>query len=91
MQLLNSFAVIASILSLAVSAADSYTGATFPIRVWRDPRSAISFNHQIELDPRSGDAIINKTAGYPGFPSVSTPEHFKTRLSDYIGSNPELF
>ena len=63
MQILNSLAVFAGVISL-VSAAD------FPLRVWRDPRSAISFNNYIELDPTSGDAIINKTQGYAGFPNV---------------------
>lgn len=71
---LTSFAVAIGVLATAVTAQDD-TKYPFRLRAWRDTRfvTTIPVNHYVELDPTTGDAIINKTAGYPGFESYLDP------------------
>ncbi|KAF8417925.1 hypothetical protein EV426DRAFT_645581 [Tirmania nivea] len=60
------------VLSTAVSAQTKYP---FRLRAWRDTRfgNPLPLSIYVELDPTTGDAIINKTAEYPGFESYLDP------------------
>lgn len=68
---LSSFILAISILCTTV-AAQTNTKSPFVLRAWRDSRfnNPLPLSIYVELDPATGDAIINKTVGYTGFESV---------------------
>lgn len=72
MKFISSLALVLGVLTAAVAAQDVNQKYPFRLRAWRDQRWAttIPVNHHVELDD-AGNAIINKTAGYQGFDSVS--------------------
>ena len=73
MQLTLSSVVLATIglFSVAASAQKEFP---FMLRAWRNtrfqPDAVPQINHYVEIDT-NGDAVVNKTAGYPGFQNVS--------------------
>jgi len=67
-------AIVLGVFSLAVSAADTTTYPTFSLRAWRHYRNTVwPLSLYVEVDLSSGNAIINKTANYPGFQSYIKP------------------
>ncbi|KAF8419479.1 hypothetical protein EV426DRAFT_644900 [Tirmania nivea] len=72
MKFTPSLAILAaSALSMAVTA-QTNAKIPFTLRAWRDgrhPNSPLPLSIYVELDPTTGDAIINRTAGYNGFDS----------------------
>ncbi|KAI5811182.1 hypothetical protein DFH27DRAFT_13767 [Peziza echinospora] len=68
-----------AILSLAASLVagtptpPDTTAPRFPLRVWTHPRNpGYAWSHYAEIDPRSGEVVVNKTIGYTGFQSYIT-------------------
>ena len=65
-----------SLVALAISTLATAVAAEnfpFPLRAWRDgrhPGQILPLSIYVELDPITGDAIINRTEGYTGFSSV---------------------
>jgi len=71
---LNLVVLVTSVLSTVVSA-QTNTKYPFRLRAWRDSRfnNPLPLSIYVELDPTTGDAIINQTAGYTGFDSYLDP------------------
>lgn len=67
-----------------IAGAAGTTSVPFSTRIWKNYKMgppAIDFHP--ELDVRSGDMVINKTAGYEGFIGVCLPSpHPHVRTAD---------
>jgi len=58
----------------------------FGLRAWHDSRhdptpAGVIIDNFVEIDPDTGNAIINRTASYPGFPSYIDPTPAKGTLN----------
>ena len=76
MQFTLSWVVLAISVVSTVVTAQTNTKYPFRLRAWRDSRfnNPLPLSIYVELDPTTGDAIINRTAGYTGFDSVSNSD-----------------
>ena len=79
MRFTRSLVILATSVLPTVITAQTDTRIEFTLRAWRDgrhPGSILPLSIYVELDPTTGDAIINQTAGYTGFASVRNFRHF---------------
>lgn len=76
MQFITLSSLIVVAIGILSTTANAQEKRPFLLRAWRntrfEPPEVLRISHFVEIDPSSGDAIINKTAGYPGFQSVRT-------------------
>jgi len=83
---LNTFVFLGGLLSAAATAAASEDSFPFTLRAWRDSRHGpppppwTVISHYVEIDPDTGNAIINKTESYPGFQSLLEPGPINSTL-----------